>query len=205
MNELFQNIDAEKRDRIINSALEEFSKNRFDKASTNTIVKNANISKGLLFHYFKSKKELYHKLEKFSIQIVTDAIAENLDWEVADFFERMKQIVLIKGEVTFHYPYIYDFLAILIEERTLAKLREGVEERSNDLIDQVYTHNIDFSKFREDVDFKIVMEIIKWTFEKYVERLVKERIKFDKEFNFKEIEQELEQYIKVLKKACYKE
>ena len=56
MEKIFKNIDIEKRDRIINSALEEFSKNRFEKASTNNIVKNANISKGLLFHYFANKK-----------------------------------------------------------------------------------------------------------------------------------------------------
>lgn len=57
--EIFKNIDEEKRGRIINSALEEFSKNSFDKASTNIIVKNAGISKGSLFHYFKNKQELY--------------------------------------------------------------------------------------------------------------------------------------------------
>ena len=39
MNEILKNMDAEKRDRIINAALEEFAKNGFDKASTNNIVK----------------------------------------------------------------------------------------------------------------------------------------------------------------------
>ena len=52
MDEILKKMDQDKRERIINSSLEEFSKNKFEKASTNTIVKNANISKGLLFRVF---------------------------------------------------------------------------------------------------------------------------------------------------------
>jgi AcrR family transcriptional regulator len=44
MEEILKNMGEEKRNRIINSALEEFSKNSFEKASTNNIVKKAGIS-----------------------------------------------------------------------------------------------------------------------------------------------------------------
>ena len=67
MENLLVKVDVEKRDKIINSALKEFSINTFQKASTNTIVEDAGISKGLLFHYFGSKEKLYKYLEYFSI------------------------------------------------------------------------------------------------------------------------------------------
>ena len=63
MEDVLQKLDTEKKNRIINSAIEEFSKYPFNKASTNNIVKNAEISKGLLFHYFGNKKELYEYIQ----------------------------------------------------------------------------------------------------------------------------------------------
>ena len=54
----FQSLETEKRERIINAALKEFAKNGYDKASTNDIVKEAEISKGSLFNYFNSKNEI---------------------------------------------------------------------------------------------------------------------------------------------------
>ena len=55
----FKNLTKQKQQVIINSAIEEFVRNGFDDASTNEIVLNANISKGSLFNYFRSKKDLY--------------------------------------------------------------------------------------------------------------------------------------------------
>lgn len=47
------------KERILRAALEEFGKNDFNTASTNTMCKNHQISKGLLFHYYKNKDELF--------------------------------------------------------------------------------------------------------------------------------------------------
>gem|GEM_PF-5223972 len=56
MYQAFMNLAEDKRQAIINAALKEFSINHYATASTNKIVSNANISKGILFHYFGSKK-----------------------------------------------------------------------------------------------------------------------------------------------------
>lgn len=55
----FNNLKPEKQKQIINTAIKELVRNGFEKASTNEIVKRANISKGSLFNYFNSKKDLY--------------------------------------------------------------------------------------------------------------------------------------------------
>ncbi|MBG0763851.1 MAG: helix-turn-helix transcriptional regulator [Tissierellales bacterium] len=64
MEDRLSNIDEKKKIKIINSAMEEFSKNSYDKASTNRIVEKAGISKGSLFKYFESKKKLFLSLRK---------------------------------------------------------------------------------------------------------------------------------------------
>ena len=59
MEPKFLALDQDKQDRILNAAMEEFARNGYKNTSTNKIVKQAGISKGLLFHYFSNKKELY--------------------------------------------------------------------------------------------------------------------------------------------------
>ena len=44
---------------IINSAITEFGNNSYTTASLNSISKNAGISKGIIYHYFQNKDDLY--------------------------------------------------------------------------------------------------------------------------------------------------
>lgn len=52
-------LDAQRRDAILNAALKEFAVRGYDNASTNVIAKEAGISKALMFHYVSSKQELF--------------------------------------------------------------------------------------------------------------------------------------------------
>lgn len=47
------------RQRIINSALLEFSEKNYGDASLNTVCSVGSISKGIIYHYFKDKDQLY--------------------------------------------------------------------------------------------------------------------------------------------------
>lgn len=53
-----------KRDTILEMALIEFSRNDFENASVNKIIKDANTSKGNFYHYFNNKEDLYIVLMK---------------------------------------------------------------------------------------------------------------------------------------------
>ena len=55
MNEKFYDLKKEKQDRMINAGLRIFALNGYHHASTDEIVKEAKISKGLLFHYKPTK------------------------------------------------------------------------------------------------------------------------------------------------------
>lgn len=47
------------RQKIVDSALREFSEKQYGEASLNTICSEGNLSKGIIYHYFKDKEELY--------------------------------------------------------------------------------------------------------------------------------------------------
>lgn len=57
--EAFERLDEEKRESILSAGIKEFSERSYRDASTDSITAKSGISKGLLFHYFGSKKEFY--------------------------------------------------------------------------------------------------------------------------------------------------
>lgn len=59
MNERFFSLPAEKQQAIINAGYRVFSQNSYKNSPMSEIADAAGISKSLLFHYFRNKKELY--------------------------------------------------------------------------------------------------------------------------------------------------
>lgn len=205
MEENLKKMNPEKLDRIINSALVEFGRNSYDKASTNKIVKEAGISKGLLFHYFGSKQGLYDYLEKFVFQKMMDVILEEIDWNETDIFNRLKQIAMIKMGVLAKYPGIENFGKVIYQRRSMADVKAMVEEMVPDLYHQIYTKNIDMNRFRDNVDFARAMQIIQWTIEKYGEEQMEQVKVIGVELDFKKYAVEIDLYLDVLRKAFCKE
>lgn len=196
-------LDEKKRMKIINSAMEEFSNNTYEKASTNRIVEKAGISKGSLFNYFGSKEKLYKDLEIFSIKEMADAIVEKLNWEEPDILNRIKEIVKIKLEVCRKYPYLIEFSKRISANKSIEELKNIYEEYMPNMYEKIYYKNIDFSLFKEDIEIKEVMNILIWTFEKMGENYLK-TIKTEEKIDLDEISDEVDRYIKVLRVGFYR-
>ena len=210
MEERFKNIDPEKRDKIINAAIEEFAANGYEKASTNEIVKNAGISRGLLYHYFRDKEELYDLLTKYAIETFVDKINSSIDWEEPDIFERLKQITFVKIEVSRVYPKLFNFVVnIFLKDMNVQTMEdayafyEKLGINIQELFANVYQKNIDYSRFREPDKIGINMNIIRWTIEKWAEEIMqKSGGKFTAE-DMAAFGEQIDEYISVLKKAFY--
>jgi AcrR family transcriptional regulator len=201
---LLTSIEREKRNNIINSAMKEFSKNSFQNASTNVIAKEAGISKGLLFHYFGTKERLYKFLEFFSIKVVTDEIVNKMDWNQQDIFLRLKEISLIKFKLLEEYPYLTDFSFVVFQDKTADEIMQIEPGFPLELYSKIYTHNIDFTLFKDNIDQKKAIDIVRWTIEKYGDDF-RGRVKTESiEFDYKQIEKEIYSYIDMLKKCFYK-
>ena len=64
-DQIFENLPEEKQELILSTGIKAFSGNTYKDVSTDSITKQCGISKGLLFHYFGSKKDYYlYCLEK---------------------------------------------------------------------------------------------------------------------------------------------
>jgi AcrR family transcriptional regulator len=55
----FFNLPADKRETIVNAAVDEFAEYGLENASTNRIVKNSGIAKGSFYQYFEDKQDVF--------------------------------------------------------------------------------------------------------------------------------------------------
>lgn len=88
-------LDETKRDKILLASLEEFAEHGYEKASTDRISKIAEVSKGLIFHYFGSKSKLY----MITLNNCIDDILEeykNIDTYNMDFIFAIKSLMEVK-------------------------------------------------------------------------------------------------------------
>lgn len=158
------NLEREKRERIINAALEEFAQKGYKNASTNEIVKKADISKGLLFHYFSNKKSLFLFLCGYSKDIFLDEFYSKLDYSETDIIKRWKQIVLLKIELIKKHSDLYNFILTSATDDSIEIKRE-VENQVKNILEDAFgrlLENIDASGFKEGIDIKRVSKIIFW-------------------------------------------
>ncbi|MEH7353408.1 TetR/AcrR family transcriptional regulator [Neobacillus drentensis] len=203
----FLNLDKEKQDRIINAAIKEFAQKGYDHASTNEIVKEAGISKGLLFHYFGNKKQMFLFLFDHCYELIADHFYQKIDLTEKDFFTRIRQAVIIKMELLKTYPDLFKFIEeAYLEDSPEVKMEvdKKIKELNEVNLGKVY-EGIDFSKFRNDMDIEKILKIITWTFEKLsAEELFKAKLSPEHHIDYERIFLEAEEYFEILTKAFYK-
>ena len=99
MNDKFFDLKQEKQDRMINASLKIFSRGGYRHASTDDIVKEAGISKGLLFHYFGSKLGLYGFLFDYSVRFMLLELSREVKRSETDYFALTKQMEQARMQV----------------------------------------------------------------------------------------------------------
>lgn len=206
MTSKFLNLELAKRAPILNAALKEFARKGFDDASTNEIVKEAGISKGLLFHYFNTKKELFLFLFDYSVEILKTEYLALLNTDERDIFARYRHAALLKIDIIHKHPYVFDFIGVAAFTQS-EQVNEELEVRKKDLhaiaLAKLF-ENIDVSKFRPEIDVKRAVNIIVWVIEGYEKQAQKEIQGMPlSQIDYDAFLTDFDAYIEVLKNCLY--
>lgn len=129
MNDKFFDLKREKQDRMINGGLKIFAKYGYRHATTDEIVKEAAISKGLLFHYFDNKVGMYVFLMDYSVRFLLLEMSRKVDEKEENFFVIARQLEDAALGVLKNYPYMQAFLEKAFEEICLEALEECEEQK----------------------------------------------------------------------------
>jgi AcrR family transcriptional regulator len=172
MEDVLARMKDDKRIRLINSAMKEFGTNRFDKASTNVIVREANISKGLLYHYFETKEALFDHLRAFTMKSMGKAIVDSVEWDDGDLINRMQRVIEIKLRILEQYPYMLDFGKIMYESKSVDEVKKIADKYTPDIYLKVYSHNINYALFKDNLDVSRAIKMIQLFLDGYSEQLL---------------------------------
>lgn len=208
MYENFIGLKQEKRDVIINAALTEFAEKGFDLASTNGIVRSAGISKGALFHYFASKKDLFFFLCDYVFEIVSREFYEQIGHCGGDLLTRYRRAAMLKGAVYQRYPAMFEFIKRLTAEKS-PEIAEALTKKLQKMMSYGYAcllGNLDVALFRPDVPADKIQDLIVWALENYGNRSL-ELIGDQKveEIDVAALNADFDQYLDVLRKCFYKQ
>ena len=99
--EAFEKLSADKKELILSAGMKEFSQKPYKEASTDSITKACGISKGLLFHYFGSKKAFYFYCLESAMEKLT-AQAQSKE-EANDFYDILFSSMDQKFALCNHY------------------------------------------------------------------------------------------------------
>lgn len=200
MNEKFFDLKKEKQDRMINAALKIFALNGYRHASTDDIVAEAGISKGLLFHYFGSKLGLYSFLYDYSVRFMKLELTSGVSSTETDYFEIRKQMEYAKMQVLKNYPYMQGFLNRCKSEDVSEALM--AIEKQRDVIQDVYAvlkNQTDRSLFLSDVEFDKLDAMLDYT----ISGLMTARFE-NSSFHPEMLYEETVSYLGMMKKIAYK-
>lgn len=200
MNEKFFDLKKEKQDRMINGAMKVFAAGGYRGASTDDMVKEAGISKGLWFHYFGSKLGLYTFVVDYAVKYMSMELTASFNSSVTGYFDIYKTTEQIKMLVRKSYPYIPLFLASVMNEKD----EEAVKAVHNyiDAYSQKVKkpfENVDDSLWMPGVDKEVLDMTVSFT----MLGILKEEYEKDS-FDADEYIRRISEYLDMMKALCIK-
>ena len=201
--EKFESLPEERQEAIVGAAVEMFGRNDYKGASTEDIARKAGISKGLLFFYFKNKRELYLYLMERLMDKVSSLVVDDEFYEIDDFFELLLYAAEKKRVVLDRFPYLLEFSirAFYPEHKDVKDTMDGWTQAQIDFMFTTYFKNVDFSRFRDDIDPRYVLDLLIWLADGYMhqQRALRQRLSMD------DMMEEMGRWCEMLKAYSYKE
>lgn len=196
MNGKFFDLKKEKQDRMINAALKVFALHGYRHASTDDIVREAGISKGLLFHYFESKIGVYNFIYDYSVRYLSLELKSAVNSNEKNLFEIIRQIEMAKMFTMRGYPYMQQFLNRGMDE-DVSEVLLTVESKRNEL-NELYTSilsHADLSLLPASVDASKIIQMLDFT----IKGLMTARF-HDLSFHPEMLYEEIKEYINLTEK-----
>ncbi|MFV0363667.1 MAG: TetR/AcrR family transcriptional regulator [Suipraeoptans sp.] len=178
----FLSISEDKQERILKAALRQFGLYGYKKTSTEQLAKSAGISKGMIFHYFGTKKGLYEYLVKYSMDYIRGYFTGLSDRvKDLDFVDRINVSTKTKMKAYLRKPEVFEFgtqLFLNPEELEVSKIAQTtyneMMEFRNAEVQGVMANDAsaDDKILRNDMDSTKIHDYITWIVEGYTNKII---------------------------------
>jgi TetR/AcrR family transcriptional repressor of uid operon len=146
------------RERIVQSAIECFSKYGFDRTRMDDISQTANLSKGTLYLYFKSKEDLFYAICENNLKVLKEQLSQifvttkdDLLFDAEQFYDNLHKLEKRGNEKV--------FFEIVAESARNPKLQKILYEQRTKIFDVVKDYldlQVQKGFFRKDIDTEAI-------------------------------------------------
>jgi len=155
----FYNLPEDRKNRIIETAIDEFSKNTFNNASITKIAENANIAKGSMYQYFQNKKDLYRYILEISSLKKQEYLMECLkNLENLYFLDIIRQLYIMGLEFARENPRLAGIANNFLKESDI-KFKEEIMgigiEKSNQFFEILIERAKEKGEINPQIDTKV--------------------------------------------------
>ena len=183
MNPKYYSLPEEKQRRILNAGFHVFAKDSYKKSSMQEIADKAGISKSLLFHYFKNKKELYLFLFDSCCAITVKKMEEGGTYEQKDLFASIDEGTKVKMALMKEYPdmAVFAIRAFYEDDPEVSGDVKQSMERYLSIHARRKLEEVDPEEFKDGIDLKMMYKEMYWASQGYLFELLQQgKIDFEK-------------------------
>ena len=174
MNERFYSLPQQKQQAIINAGYRVFSQNTHKNSPMSEIADAAGISKTLLFHYFRNKKELYLFLWEKCAETTIEYMTRHNCYGQTELFESLDRGMRAKMEIIRQYPDMGTFTIKAFYEKDpeiSAAIQQSYHKYFNLKADKTRL-NLDPGQFIDGLDVPMMYRDMYWASEGYLWEMV---------------------------------
>jgi AcrR family transcriptional regulator len=178
----------QRQEEIVRAASKRFSRHGFSKTTIEEIARDVRIGKPTIYHYFKSKDDLFYSSITFqSTQFIEDikAIFNNQDLPVG---ARLLEYFAFKESINHRYKLLYDLLLALFEDESLEKEKQILQnllQKESEVVglilNSIYTSRI------ESMNIALPYFVVHLSWGILFSNIIKEFNSEDKAVNMKEL------------------
>ncbi len=161
----WDNLDADRRDRVLHAAMAEFGRHGYSGGSLNVIAREAGVAKGSLFQYFDDKSDLFaHVAEQASLRVydaMLPALREPAPGQ--SFVEHFAELVDIWIGYMAEHPLERGVTAATtmeLDPQVRRAIREPVHRLYAKGLRPLLQAAVDAGEFRADADLDALLSLL---------------------------------------------
>lgn len=152
--EAFEKIPDDRKERILEVGIEEFSSKGYENANINVIAKNAGISIGLMYKYFSTKEDLFFTCITRGMSILEDALEEIMASrdKLLIKAEKLIRATCVLSRENINYIKLYNGITSEKDGERAVMLAREIEEQTSRIYITSIAQALASGDVRQDLD-----------------------------------------------------
>lgn len=170
---------TKKYETLIMTAYQQFALHGYEKTTIDDILKASGISKGLFYHHFANKNELFVSLYTQAAREITEKTLEIFAAENMDLISFAKKYMRMQFSLSQKIPYLFTFL-----KRAEGEKIEEIQEVMEDVLYQRHQwiwERLDWHCLRKELAKEQAISLVTWIAEGFTNELLEKGAHFTEE------------------------